>query len=446
MERRSGRREFLKQCALGLAATTAGATGCAGAGAGSDEAPLPDDSGAAPPFPEAWRSASTDQERWRAVRDQFLLEPGYAYFNTGGLGPSPRPVLSAVDEAWRRLELRSETSHGERAGVRARVAALLGCAEDELAFTRNATEAMNLVARGLSLHDGDEVVMTTHEHPGGAMPWFGLREDVGIRIRTVEPGRGGDDTLSRLVAALTPRTRVVMVCHITCTTGLVFPVREIVDLCRERRMVSVIDGAQAMGQIPVDLGALGCDFYVASGHKWLLGPKETGVLYVRDEWLDRWKPSYVGGYSDAVFDLDAGEFRRLRPASASEYGTRNTPLLLGLGAAFGFLSTMGMEVVATRGAELAGRLRDGLTPLKGVEILTPAGAAAAILTFRLPTTGRLPGTGGKAGDWCNLLRIDHGLRLRPVGEAGLNGIRASPHVFNSEDEVDRLVDVLARLL
>jgi selenocysteine lyase/cysteine desulfurase len=427
----NSRRRFLQQCLAGAAVAAAGPTACSRPSRGSD---------AAPRFAEAWESAAADGRRWRIVRDQFLLEPGYAYLNTGGLGPTPRPVIDAFDQARLELERRCETGHGLRAGVRRGACEFLGCREEELAFTRSATEGMNLVARGLELRAGDEVVMTTHEHPGGAMPWFAVREDTPIRIRTFEPGSGGDDTLGRLRAALTARTRIVMVSHVTCTTGLVMPVREIVDECRPRGIVCVIDGAQAVGQIPVDLEALGSDFYVTSGHKWLLGPKGTGVLYVRDEYLDVWKPPFIGAYSDARFDLAEGVFTRLRPASASEYGTRSTPLVIGLGAALDFLSTIGMEETAMRGAFLARRLRDGLSMLRGVELLTPSAASAAILTFRLPVAG------GDPWEWCDRLRREHGFRLRPVGEAGLAAVRASTHVFNSEDEVDRLIDVIRKQL
>ena len=376
------------------------------------------------------------------VRDQFLLEPGYAYFNAGGLGPSPQQVIAAVDEAWRGLESRCETGHGRRAAVRTQACEFFGCGEDTLAFTRNATEGMNMVARGLQFSSGDEVVMTTHEHPGGALPWFALREDTGIRIRTIDPGSGGDDTLERVANSMTARTRVVMVSHITCTTGMVMPVPEIADLCRRRGVICVIDGAQAVGQVPVDLRSLGCDFYVASGHKWLLAPKGTGLMYVREEMLDRWRPSFVGAYSDTGFDLVAGTFNRLRPASASEYGTRSTPVLLGVAAAMDFLTTIGADNVAARAAYLANRLRAGIAPLSGVEILTPVepGSSAAILAFKLPEDG------GNPWDWCNLLRREHSMRLRPVGEAGLNAVRASTDVFNSEAEVDRLVEVLGTLL
>jgi selenocysteine lyase/cysteine desulfurase len=427
MSRTADRREFLKQLAVGGAAITLGSPG-------GGHAPIDADG-----FGDRLKGARNQVERWQVVKDQFLLEPGYAYFNTAGLGPSPQPVISAFHDAWVRLEAHSETGHGEREAVREKAAAFLGCAVEEMAFTRSATEGMNLVARGLDLVDGDEVVMTTHEHPGGAMPWFGLREDVGIRIRTFEPGTGGEDTLERLTRALSPRTRVVMVSHVTCTTGLIMPLPELAELCHSRDIALVLDGAQAPGQIHVDLHALGCDFYVSSGHKWLLAPKGTGFLYVRDEWLDRWKPSYVGAYSDATYDLEAGVFRRLRPASASEYGTRSTPLIVGFGAAFDFLSTMGMEAVTARGPALARHLRAGLDEL-GVEILTPEGHAASILTFRLPRSG------GTEGEWASRIRRDHGIRLRPVSEAGLGGVRASPHVFNTEDEVNRLLEVIQEVV
>jgi selenocysteine lyase/cysteine desulfurase len=360
--------------------------------------------------------------------------------NTAGLGPSPRPVLAAHLEAWERLERRSETGHGERAGIRTKAASFLGCAEDELAFTRSATESMNLVARGLRLEARDRILMTTHEHPGGAMPWFGVREDLPIRIDTFDPGSGGDDTMNRLEEALTESTRVVMVSHVTCTTGMILPVRDMARLCQDRGIILVLDGAQAPGQISVNLNELGCAFYVASGHKWLLGPKGTGMLYVREEWLDQWRPTYVGAYSDTGFDLASGGFERLRPASASEYGTRSTPLLVGFGAAFDFLSSVGLDSVIARGAHLATMLREGLAPLPGVEIITPQEASAAILSFRLPPSG------GGPGEWCNHLRTDHGLRLRPVSEAGLMAVRASTHVFNTEEEVQKLVDVLGSLL
>lgn len=433
MSDRTDRRRFLRNVFAGTAAVTAwpAAPGARDLAVGESK-----------PFAATWNAARSEQERWRAVREQFLLEAGYTYLNTAGLGPSPLPVLDEVDEVWRELELHCETGHGRRDEARQVICAFVGCAEDELALTRSATEAMNLVARGINLGAGAEVLMTTHEHPGGALPWFGVAEDHHVSIKTFAPGSGGDDTLERLEAALTSRTRVVMVSHVTCTLGTVLPVKEIAELCRRRGILSVIDGAQAPGQIPVDLRDLGCDFYVASGHKWLLGPKGTGFLHVSNAMLERWRPSYVGAYSDTGFDLASGRFQRRREASASEYGTRNTPLVLGFGAAVEFLATIGHDRIVARSASLARLLRSHLETIDGVELLTPTtpSTSAAILTFRLPESG------GDPWDWSNLLRREHGIRVRPVGEAGLMAVRASTHVFNGEDEVDGFAEVLRHLV
>jgi len=200
----------------------------------------------------------------------------------------------------------------------------------------------------------------------------------------------------------------------------------------------VVDGAQAVGMIPVNLGELGCDFYAASGHKWLLGPKGTGVLYVRDGMLGSWRAPYVGAYSDARFDLDARVFEAIRAARAVEYGTRNVPLIEGLGAAVEFMDALGMEAVAQYGRSLAEGFRAKMGAIRALRILTPEGAEdrASIVTF-----------GAKDGMmdpwwWANSLRKRHGIRVRPVGEHSLRGVRVSFHIFNHERQIEQLVRAL----
>ena len=427
------RRRFLQDCVRGaLAAAAAGVAGCA-----------PRTVGAAPFLPEPPRAGEDDERYWKTVRRQFPLEPGLAYFNTGGLGPSPTPVIDALVREMNALERVGETGHERVQAVREKASAFLNCAAVELAITRNATEGMNLIARGLSLRDGDEVLLTTHEHPGGLMPWMGLAKDVGIRVKLIEPGAGGADTLNRIADALTPRTRVVSVSHILCTTGLRVPAREITRLCREKNLVSVLDGAQAVGMIPVDLHDLGCDFYTASGHKWLLGPKGTGFLYVRSESRELWRPSQVGAWSDKKdqYDPDKGVLEYLDEARVVEYGTRNTPIVVALGAAADFLSAIGMERVAARGRALALHLRRRLETLPDVEILTPTDetASASILTMTAADPAR------DARAWASPLKSRYKIRARVVSEHGLKGLRVCPHVFTSYEELDRLADALTEL-
>jgi cysteine desulfurase/selenocysteine lyase len=157
--------------------------------------------------------------------------------------------------------------------------------------------------------------------------------------------------------------------------------------------------------------------------------------------LDQWKPVFAGAHTDQTFDLDKGVFETRRSAPAVEYGTRSTPVTIGLGAAIDFLTGLGMDRVAERGHALATRLKDALATLPAVDVLTPAtpDACAAIVTFRMRNTDLTP------GPWCQRLKSKFRLRLRPVTEHGLNAIRACTHVFNSEAEVDRLIDVVTTL-
>ena len=378
---------------------------------------------------------------WNTIREQFLLEDGYAYLNTAGLGPTPRPVIDAVVRCMTELERQCETGHDLFDQVRKRTATFLGCEADELAITRNATEGMNLIARGLSLETGDDVLLSTHEHPGGSIPWFALAKDRGTVVRLFEPASTASETVDRVAAALTPKTRAVSLSHVTCTLGQVLPVQAIAELCRRRGIHLAVDGAQAVGMIPVDLHALGCDFYAFSGHKWLLGPKGTGILYVSSRMVDHWRPTHVGAYSDKQFDLNAGVLELLPGAPTSEYGTRNAASAEGLIASIDFVDGLGLDRVARHGRNLARRFADSLRKLADVEVLTPSqpSSCASIVTFRFPRSR------WSAREWVDKLRTEHRIRARPVDEQGLNAIRVATHVFNTDGEVDRALEVLTEL-
>ncbi|MHC4945499.1 MAG: aminotransferase class V-fold PLP-dependent enzyme, partial [Planctomycetota bacterium] len=162
---------------------------------------------------------------WQALRALFPLEPELIYMNNGGLGPSPHPVIEAMIQQMMELETISETGHHLVANVRRKASRFLNCSEEELAITRSTTEGMNIIARGLPLKEGDEVLLSTHEHPGGAMPWLALARDRGIEVRLFEPGSGGLDTLEKITSSITSKTRVLSLSHVTCTTGLVVPAR-----------------------------------------------------------------------------------------------------------------------------------------------------------------------------------------------------------------------------
>jgi selenocysteine lyase/cysteine desulfurase len=236
------------------------------------------------------RSAGVDSEALLANTAEYLFEPGLNYLNTAALGPTPRSVLDQVLKAWYELELNPVmTSYGDGAvhmatdRAREQVAALIGCAPDELLITRCATEAMNSAALGLNLERGDRVLMTDVEHEGGSIGWEHLKRRRGIDIDKVSIAPGDFDTasvISRFEKTLTDRTKVISVSHVITSTGLRLPIAEIAALANKRGILCVVDGAQAVGGIDVDVKKLGCHAYVATGHKWLMGPKGTGFLYI----------------------------------------------------------------------------------------------------------------------------------------------------------------------
>ncbi|MHC4946311.1 MAG: aminotransferase class V-fold PLP-dependent enzyme, partial [Planctomycetota bacterium] len=220
--------------------------------------------------------------------------------------------------------------------------------------------------------------------------------------------------------------------------GLVVPAREIASLCRAKGIISVFDGAQSAGMIPVDLHAMGCDFFATSGHKWLLGPKGTGLLYIRESMIGTWQPTYVGAYSDQHYDLDRLALEYLPEARCTEYGTRNTPLLVGLEAALDFLARLGMNRVSQRTRSMAALLKKRLSASGAWEVLTPMDeeSSAAMVTFRPRKTSI------QHHELVNRMKKNHNIRLRPVGEHGLDGVRVSLHIYNNFKELERLVSAL----
>ena len=253
------------------------------------------------------------------------------------LGGSPF-VLDRVLAVWRTLEENPVVNgYNEGAGLvaaeaaRAEVARLIGCATDNLLITGGTTRAMNIVAGSVRLARGDAVLTTDQEHHGGIAGWTWRARRDGVRIDRVPVPPEENDVaaiLARITAAIRSETRVISVSHVLFSTGLRMPLTEICALARSRGLLSVIDGAQAVGMIPVDVGAIGCHAYAASGHKWLLGPKGTGFLYLSPE------------ISDA---LDALPIAAGRMPGSDSTGIVNIGGLRGLGAAVGYVGALGQE-------------------------------------------------------------------------------------------------------
>jgi selenocysteine lyase/cysteine desulfurase len=395
---------------------------------------------------------------WQAVARQFLIEEGVAYFNAGTYGPSARSVneieareREAMSRDWMSYFVSHHLGPTMPKHVE-RIARFVGASADGIALLSGTTEAMNVVAGGLDLRAGDEIVTTTHEHQAGIYPWLLAAKRRGCVVRQIPmacPQQSHADILERFNAAITPRTRVLSFCHIHYTDGTVLPVRGLSDLARRRGILSVVDGAQTVGMIDVRIADLGCDVYATSLHKWLSAPYGTGLLWIRREVQDRIWPSVVEGFDgwdtvDRYGDTPTTpgrDFVGQWPAAMQKYAWGAlyfAPLIWATLGAIDLHEQLGKTQVEPRARALARRLRVGLEAIPGIEVLTPPGPemSAAIVAFR--GARLVPRT------LSSELRRDHRIIVRTVSHPhiGLDACRVCTHIWNTEEQVDLLLGVL----
>lgn len=380
---------------------------------------------------------------WRLVRDQFVLDPGWSYLNFGGLGSCPLPVINSLYE-WTRSEERTPSAgHDEKEWslVKERLARVLGkaCRKEDLALISTATEGINMIVNGLALKKGDEVITTTHEHVALNSALLNRMQRDGIVIRLFEPDiKSGLGNVDRIAQLINPRTRLIFISHVTCTTGQLFPAKAISELARAKGIWFALDGAQAPVCVPFDIVDDGADFYTSSTHKWLMGPKRTGFLYVRPGLLDTLRPLTVGAYSSERYDIAKLEFVLHPTAQRFEYGTQNDALFYALGKAVDFVETIGLDRIWQRNHAMAERFYNGLKEIRGIESLSPEEEAyrTAIIGFRMTTHAM-----AKINEHLTKDKI----RVRTVGEGGLNSIRVSFHICNHMGEVEAILASLKKL-
>jgi isopenicillin-N epimerase len=385
----------------------------------------------------------SDAAVFAEARKHFLIPKGVTYCNTGTLGASPREVVDALVNGTRALETRLAawaydhpegeplTGYEPSLGIRTVVGAFINAAPDEVAITQNATMSMNFLANGLDLAPGDEVVSTDQEHGGCISPWRLKAKRFGIvvkELRLDDGTKGGVEGVVKLFAdAITPKTKAVMFSHVVSGLGTRMPARELCALIRDHGALALVDGAQAVGQMQVDVKALGCDAYVASPHKWMMAPKGTGFLYIRRDVQDRFWTTLASSHWD---DHESGAFRFM------QYGTGAVPVHEGLLAAINFVGKIGMPRIERWDAALTRRLRDGLARIPAARITSPDDPrlASAITTFRVE--------GVKAKALQEALWARH-VRVRPQNDA--RGVRLSAHLYMSPADVDTVLDVASSL-
>jgi isopenicillin-N epimerase len=374
---------------------------------------------------------------WQNLRGEFLLPEDEAYFNAATLGAQPRVVLATVVAHMQHVE--RDLAHWDykpgheqfysgyypELSVREKIAQFINAKVAEIALTENATSGMNMVANGLDLSPGDEVVMLDRGHIGSRCGWELKAKRSGVVIRDVKlpVGSFSDEQMIELYEASTnANTRVWVIEHLTSATAIRFPVNELCKRARERGIFTIVDGAQSCGHLPVDVAAMRCDAFYTSASKWMMAPRGISFLYVQADAQPRIWTTLASEHWD---DHENGAFRFM------QRGSTNRSLVRGLETAIDFYNRIGAAAVQRRIMELATRFRAGLEECSRARIVSPH--VSGTTTFEVEG---YDGVGLQDALW-ERARV----RVRRQG----NAVRLCCHVWNSEEEVDRAVRTTLRL-
>ena len=385
-------------------------------------------------------AVAEDELYWAEIQRAFDADRTLINLNNGGVCPSPTHVLeqmirdlrfsneAPVEHMWRVLEPRIES-------VRRELAIEFGCDPEEMAITRNASEAQETMIFGLDLQRGDEVIVTTQNYPRMLTAWDQRARREGIVVRRITfdvPPASLADVVARFEAAITPRTRVIEITHITNLTGQILPVREVVELARPRGIQVFVDGAHAFAHFPFTRDELGCDYYGTSLHKWLLAPIGTGFLYVRK---DRQRSLWPLMAAPETMDDNVRKYEEIGTHPAANHNA--------IAAALAFHRGIGPERKSARLRFLRDRwakrlLADGAGK---VRVLTPLddprqACGIALVSIEGVDPGKLVGH----------MWEKHRIIVTPIPHEEFQGVRVTPNVYTTLDEVDRFSDAMMQVV
>ncbi len=378
-----------------------------------------------------------DEEYWGEIQRAFTVDRTIINLNNGGVSPSPRVVQEAMarylafsNEApaytmWRILEPQIES-------VRQKLAASFGCDPEELAITRNASEALEICQLGIDLEPGDEVLTTNQDYPRMLQTWDQRARREGVVVKKISfpvPVTSTRDLVERFERAITPRTRVIHFCHITNLTGQIFPVREIVQLARSRGIEAIVDGAHAYAHFPFQHADLDCDYYGTSLHKWLLAPHGTGFLYVRKAKIEKlW----------ALMPPPAGMDGNIR--KFEEIGTHPAANHNAIAEALSFHESIGAERKAARLRYLRDRWMKRLAGQRGVKLLTSFEPqhSCGLATVAIEGVENV-----KIAEY---MWEKKRIMVTPITHAEFAGVRVTPNVYTTPREVDVFAEAMEGIL
>jgi selenocysteine lyase/cysteine desulfurase len=371
-----------------------------------------------------------DEAYWHMVRYQFAFSEDKVPVNAGNLCPSPEAVAQRVTEVTRDIDIDCSFQNRDKfketlEESRSKVAAQLGVSADEVALVRNTSEGNNTINNGLPLKAGDEVVLWDENHPTNNVAWDVRAARLGLSVKRVhlpQHPKSGAEIVDIFEKALTPQTRVLSITHVSSASGMRLPAKELTAMARGRGIYVHLDGAQSWGALHLNLREIGCDSYAASAHKWFTGPKEVGLLYVRQERIREIWPNVVApGWGDDA-DPDVVGARKFE-----SLGQRDDAALTAVGTTADFHNVLTPARVEARVMELAAELKAGLNDA-GAKLVTPVEPelSGGICIIDVPEKNR--------HELLDRMYNEHGIAGSTSG-----GFRLCPHIYNTKEHIERAV-------
>ncbi len=376
----------------------------------------------------------TDMD-WAALRSEFPITRNYNFQNHAAVAPMCARSVAAIERfcqdnlAHAYLE---GSAYKEAERVRQVAARFIGANEDEICFVKNTTEGLNFVANGINWQTGDNIVTTSVEFPANVYCWQSLKAH-GVQLQMVFE-ENGRIPLESLLHAINARTRLVAISSVQYASGFRTDLAKLGEYCQEKGVLLCVDAIQSLGAVPLDVRTMNIDFLAADGHKWLCGPEGLGIFYVRKEMQGYLKPSCVGWLSmKNAFDYDRYQFEYQDSAKRYDSGAYNVMGIHALGGALDMLGEIGMEKIHHRLMALTDRLAEGVKN-KGYQVVS----------------SRRPGEASGIVAFCSELHDHEKIRRHLQSEHRIiiamrsKRLRASPHFYTSEREIDQLIEALPR--
>jgi len=390
------------------------------------------------------------------VRKDLPFLEGITYLESASVSPAPVPVIQSMNDYF------SKYPYNYGVGVfsasrelikkvdeaREKVAEFIGAGSSkEVVFTKNTTEAINMVARGLRWSSGDEVIATNIEHQSNLIPWMRLAKEFGVGLKIVKADGEGMVDPKEIEDNIGPNTKLITVTHLSNVFGTIQKVEEIGKIVKKHGILYMVDAAQSAGRVPVNVRAIDCDFMAFCGRKALMGPQGTGFLYGRESLLEKLEPLSTGSRAGNV--INESSYRSTDLPHRFEAGILNTPGVIGLGRSIEYLNEIGMENIRLRNRELSKLMISGLEEIEGVEVYgaRDVGVQGGIISWNID--GMDFHEVARSLDEKERIFVASGAQGTYLGvkEFGVNGVvRTSVHYYNTEEELTKLFGTVRELI